>query len=204
MEEGRLFIAPLAGEKRRLVPVTATSFRYEDAPVASVFRVVDHEGDPILQQGQVGNYERVNAVWLYFQRAVAAATLLLLLSAPLFALVWVPARLFGRMKTTPLATVLLPLLATLSIVVSFALPPALSSDPIQDLGTVSGVSLAIFIGSLVFAALTMLSLRHSFGSSSVETGRFVRWHCRLVSLACSIALLYVWAHGLIGLRTWAY
>ena len=201
---GKLYIAPLGGERRAFVPVTATSFRYENEPVARVFRVVDDEGDPILQRGPAGNDKKVSGAWLFFQFAVAATTLLPLISALLFAPVWAPVKVFGGMKAIPLQTLLFPLLAALSIFASFVLPFTLISDAIQDLGTLSGVSLAIFIGSLVFVALTALSLHAAFRSNAVKAGRFVRLHCKLVSLACTVALLYLWSNGLIGLRTWAY
>ena len=87
LEEGNLFIVPGGGAKRRLVPVTATSFRYEDEPVASVFKVVDAEGNPILQLGREGSFKRVARGWLLFQRAAATTTLLLLISSVAFALV---------------------------------------------------------------------------------------------------------------------
>ena len=108
------------------------------------------------------------------------------------------------MKSLPLQTVLFPLLATLSIVVSFVLPFTLSTDVVQDLDTFSWASLTIFIGSLVFVALTALSLHASFRSHAVEPGWLVRLHGRLVSLACTVALVYFWSNGFIGLRTWAY
>ena len=129
---------------------------------------------------------------------------MLLISALLFAPVWALAKIFGRMKTTPLQTLLFPLLAAVSIFVSFVVPIALSSDLIQDLGTISGASVTIFIGSLVFVALTGLSLHASFRSYPVKTGGFVRLHGKLVSLACTVTLLYLWGNGWIALRTWAY
>ena len=77
------------------------SFRYEDEPVASVFRVVNDDGNQILQVRRNANYKRVWAAWLFFQWTAAATTLLLLISALLFALVRAPAKLFGRMKKIP-------------------------------------------------------------------------------------------------------
>ena len=145
---------------------------------------------------------RVGTVWLRFQQAVAATTLLLLFSAPLLALAWASARALGRMKKLPLRIVLFPLLATLSIVVWFILPGEFA--PARDLGTVSAWSLTWFVGSLVFAALTALSLLASFHRNSVEAGWLVRLHSRLVSLACTVAVLYAWNAGWIGLRMWAY
>ena len=202
LEEGKLFLLPTVGGGWELVPVTATSFRQEGEPVPTVFGGVDEEGNRILQTGRDGNYMRVGTARLRSQQAVALTTFLLLLSAPLFALVWGPARIFGRMKTIPLRTVLYPLLATLSIVVWFFLPGQFASP--LDMGTVSGWSLTWFIGSLAFAALTALSLFVSFRRDSVDGGRLVRLHSRLVSLACTVTLLYAWNAGWIGLRTWAY
>ena len=202
LEEGKLFLLPTVGGGWELVPVTATSFRQEGEPVPTVFGGVDEEGNRILQTGRAGNYMRVGTARLRSQQAVALTTFLLLLSAPLFALVWGPARIFGRMKTIPLRTVLYPLLATLSIVVWFFLPGQFASP--LDMGTVSGWSLTWFIGSLAFAALTALSLFVSFRRDSVDGGRLVRLHSRLVSLACTVTLLYAWNAGWIGLRTWAY
>ena len=184
--------------------------------MATLFRVVDDAGAPILQRGLGATEKKVSAGWLFFQFAVAAMTLLLLVSALLFALLWGPAKIIGRMKSIPLQTVLFPLLATLSIsvlfpllatlsiVVSFVLPLALSTDLVEDLGSISGASLTIFIGSLVFVALTALSLHASFRSHTVQTGWLVRLHGRLVSVACTVALVYLWSNGLIGLRMWAY
>ena len=203
VETETLFIAPLGGERRELVPVTATSFRYEDQPVATVFSVVDDDGNPILQ-GQTGNYEKVSGAGLIFQFTVAATTLVLLLSAVFLAPVWALVKVLGGMRTVPLPMLLFPFLAALSLVVSFVLPFVLISDAVQDLGTLSGASLTIFVGSLVFAALTALSLHASFRSYPVRTSRLVRLDAQLVSLACTVALLYLWSNGWIGLRTWVY
>lgn len=203
VEAGTLFIAPLGGAGRELVPVTATSFRYENQPVATVFRVVDDDGNPILQ-GAAGNYEKVGGAWLILQFAVAATTLVLLLSAVFLAPVWALVKVLGGMQTVPLPMLLFPFLAALSLVVSLILPFVLISDVVQDLGTLSGASLTIFVGSLMFAALTALSLHAAFRSYPVKTSRLARLDAQLVSLACTVALLYLWNNGLIGLRTWAY
>lgn len=112
---------------------------YEDEPVASVFKVVDAEGDPILQLGRDGSFKKVARGWLLFQQGAAATTALLLISTVLFALVCVPAKLFGRMETLRLRAVVFPPLATLSIVVWFYLPAQYAST--QALGNVSVWSL---------------------------------------------------------------
>jgi len=205
VEDGKLFIKPLiGGEKKRFIPVSSTSFRLEDQPVATMFRVADDTGEVFLQAGLRGNNEQVSAFSIFFQIGTLIATVLLLASSVLFAVVWVPLKVFGKLKRVPLSTVLFPLLATLSLLVAFVLPMMMSSDMVADLGNRSGVSLTIYIGSLVFAALTVFSLVTSFRSYSVDMSGLARVHSVLVSLACTVALLYLWSNDLIGLRTWMY
>ena len=55
LEEGKLFMLPTIGDGWKLVPVTATSFRNEGEPVATVYGVVNEEGNRILQTGRDGN-----------------------------------------------------------------------------------------------------------------------------------------------------
>jgi len=205
LEEGKLFVKGLiGGERKELIPVTAASFRFSDQPVATMFNVVDEDGDVIAQWGMAGNNKKVSGFWVFFQFAAAIVTLLLLLSAVLYGIVWVPLKTFGRLKSVPLRTVLFPLLATLSLVASTVLPMMASSDMIADLGTMSAVSLTIYLGSLLFAGLTLFSLYTSYQSYSTKMSGFVRVHSVLVTLACATAVLYLWNCGLIGLRTWAY
>ena len=200
---GKLFIAATGGEKKELVPVTTTSFRYSDEPVASVFLVDDREGNRVLQRGTAGSDVEISGAWLFARSAIAAATLVLLISGPLFALVWVPGKLFGRFSTVRWWSGLLPVLAALSLVGYLVVPIALVSGP-TDLGTQTATTMTIYIGSFVFLGLTVASLLASTLSYFAETSRFARAHNTLVSLACTAALIYLWGNDLIALRTWAY
>jgi len=207
LEEGELFAKGLTGgEKKKLIPVTATSLRSEDQPVATRFLVVDDDDDGnLIQQQALGSSKRkISALRLFSQFAIALVTLLLMLSSVLFALVWMPLKAFGRLKAVHPRTMLAPLLATLCLVVAFILPLMLSSDLIQDLGSLTGWSLTVYIGSLAFVAATAFSLYTVYRSRSIEMSGIARCHAVFVSLACAVALAYVWTHGLIGLRTWEY
>ncbi|MCP4901721.1 MAG: serine hydrolase [bacterium] len=203
--DGKLFVKRVfGGKKKELIPVTPKSFRFEDQPVATMFNVEDEEGNQIAQWGVRGNYKKTPGFWIFLQVAAAISSFLLMLSAVLFALVWAPAKAFGKLKSIPLQAVLIPLLASLSPFASLVLPMVVSSDLISDLGNLSPVSLTIYLGTLVFTALTIFSFYTSLRAYSPKLGRFVRAHAILVTLACTIALIYLWSYDIIGLKTWAY
>ena len=203
-EGGRLFTSPVVGERKELVPVSPTSFRYTDEPVASMFLIVDREGNQILQRGAGGSDIRISGAWLTVRSAIAAATLMLLISGPLFALVWVPGKLAGRFRTVRWWSGIFPVLAALSLIGYLVVPFALVSDPSTDLGRQTAISTTIYLGSFVFLGLTLASLYTSARAYFTEMSRFARLHGTLVSLACAAALIYLWGNGLIALQTWVY
>jgi uncharacterized membrane protein len=99
---------------------------------------------------------------------------------------------------------LLPFLASLSLFAAFGLPILIASNITNDLGIVSPVSLTIFAGTLVFAALTVLLLFRMVRRSGPPAGRFVRIHSSLVTMACTITMIYLWSNDILGIRLWAY
>ncbi len=204
-ENGKLFVKGLfGGENKELIPVTSTSFRFEDQPVATAFLIRNEGGDQMMQGSMGGNVQKVSGLLrVYFNLVGAGATLALLISSLLFALVWVPAKAFGKFKAMPLKPVLVPLLAILSLVAAILLPALLSSSLVDDLGNLTVLSLTLFVGTVLFALLSLLSLFTTFRSRAVAMGRTVRVHTFLVTLACATTLVYLWTSGWIGLRTWA-
>ena len=204
-EDGKLFSQPmLGGERRELIPVTADSFRLEDEPVATQFMVSGPAGEAFWQ-GNFGSARlRVAAPWLYLQLGLAGLVLVALASSIMFAFVWLPARLFGRFQAFRVKTALLPLLASLSLVASLLLPFYFSDDMIMDFGQRTLNSMALFLGPLIFVGLSLYAVHDSIRYlRSGEAGK-AGVHALFVSLACLAALLYLLAHGLIGMRTWVY
>jgi CubicO group peptidase (beta-lactamase class C family) len=205
VENGKLQVSGLyGGEKTELIPVSNNSFRGEEEPVATKFLVTDDSGNTYLQGNMGGNMKQISAFWAWFQPVIAALSVLLMLSAILFAIVWIPAKLFGKLKSIPLRIVLLPFLASLSLFAAFGLPILIASNITNDLGIVSPVSLTIFAGTLVFAALTVLLLFRMVRRSGPPAGRFVRIHSSLVTMACTITMIYLWSNDILGIRLWAY
>ena len=206
-EDGKLWVKGLfGGEDKELIPVSADSFRADDQPVATQFLVTDADGEVFLQGGLAGgNSRQISALSAWFQLGVAALSLLLMVSAVIYALIWAPARIFGKLKSVSIGTVLPPLLAVLGLIAMLLMPVLLvGPDLTGDLGVKSPASVSYFIGTLLFAALTLFALFRTVRSPEPVFGSKVRIHSALVSVACFITLVYLWSYGLIGLRLWAY
>jgi CubicO group peptidase (beta-lactamase class C family) len=201
LEEGRLY---LQSPRRELIPVSANSFRFAGQPEANMFNIRNEEGALIGQWGALGNYQKVPRLWIIFQVGAAILSIILMVTSIVFALIWIPLKLLGKMPDAPyLRCRTYPLLAVLSLITGL-LPFAISSNMVADFGALSIMSLLVFFGTLLFALFTLLSLYTIFRSFAVKMSRVIQVHSILVTLACVTVLIYLWSCGMIGIRGWAY
>jgi CubicO group peptidase (beta-lactamase class C family) len=204
VEDGKLFAkAQFGGEKEELIPVSEDSFRKKDQPVATSFRVADQDGNIYMQGSMGGNLRQISAFWAWFQPIAAALVVLTMLSTILFALVWVPAKAFGKMKSIPLGSVLPQLLAPLALFATLTSPMWLDANFPNDLGVMSPASLSIFLGTLMFAALTLYLLFIWFRTWGATAGGKLRTYSVFVTLACTVTMIYLWSNDILGIRLWA-
>jgi len=204
--DGSLQIARATGKPTTLLPVDdAGAFRTEDDPDASVVFVED-EGETFLV-GMRGSHglRRVPAWQILGERTVAIVCLALMASAVLFALFWVPAKLFGYLRGVPhLSVRVLPLAAVLSVLAAFALFfGGVATRPIERFGNPTVWSVGFCVLTAAFAVLTVAGLVQAVRARGWEMSRWVSGHALLVSVANVVVLGYLAYWGLIGLRTWA-
>ena len=204
VEDGKLFAkAQFGGEKEELIPVSFDSFRKKEQPTATSFRVADQDGNIYMQGSIGGNLRQISAFWAWFQPVAAALVVLTMLSTILFALAWVPAKVFGKMKSLPLESVLPQLLAPLALVATLTSPMWLDANIPNDLGVMSPASLSIFFGTLLFAALTLYQLFIWYRSRGAATAGKIETYSVLVTLACTATMIYLWSNDILGIRLWA-
>ena len=98
---------------------------------------------------------------------------------------------------------LYPLLAVLSLVAFCAVFAGASGDLLTRLGNVTGWSVALFITTVLFAVMVLMSTWSVLTGSGEGVRRGVLWYSRIISLALLIALVYLAWWGVIGIRTWA-
>lgn len=130
--------------------------------------------------------------------------LLLLLSAPLFALVWLPRRQLGRMRgVLHLAARAWGLAAALGFFASVVLLAAGLEDPFRRLGAPTAFSVGYVVLSAVFAACSAVAAVVAARAPVGEQNRWAAWHGRLVAAAAVLVAAYLACYGLVGRRTWA-
>jgi hypothetical protein len=208
VRDGRLWVAGLSGSAKDLIPVSATLFRGEDEPIATVAFFEDDEDGRVLQgAGAVvrGNYRPVPAWCVWAEGSVAVVCAVLMLSAVLFALVWVPRWLLGRLRgVRGLSVRVLPLLAVLWLVGAFTLL-AVSAEPPQvfeRFGRLTPWSAGLCALTWLFALTAMIGLLQALRGRRLGVSRAVRRHALLVATANTLAAAYLAFWGIIGLRTW--
>ena len=199
---------PLIGETWRLVPVSDHLFRWEDEPedepIASVvFYDGDANGIVLMEAGN--EMRRVSSTLVWLQLLLGGASLLLMISALLFALIWIPRRLFGKqLRSAPQMSVrALPALAAALFSAMVAARFMGSGDAIQRFGTPTFWSVSLCLLTLLFAVTSVLALVQAVRHRSSPIHRGVRIHSMLASIASMTMMLYLLYWGVIGLRTWA-
>ena len=197
----------LAIGNRRYVPVGARLFRREAQSMATLALLEGRDGRKFVQ-GERGNLRKVPAPLVWLQRTAAAAVVLLLVSSPVWALFWVPFKLFGRLKQRPVSVRVWPLLAiAVPCVAAFLMLGLLFGEEseirfIEMIGRPSAIGIGLVVISWVFVLLSGFALLKTWKSDSARFGRFARVHSIAVSAACAIAAVYLLAHRAIGFPPW--
>lgn len=196
-------LAPLTGEPAELVATEPGGYRRAHESGTSVRTARDRDGQPILihhwAYAEAGSaWEASLRLWL-----LGAASLLLQL-APLVAALWLLGRAVRRRSFVGAGLWLWPGLAGLSLsVVPLLLREAAARGV---LGRVDVTTVGICVATLSFA------LASAFGLASAVRAAVARprapWVVRaLPTITSTLAMgltLWLGAHGIIGLRTWAW
>jgi CubicO group peptidase (beta-lactamase class C family) len=187
---------------KQWVPVTDRLFRKEDQSVATLALLPDADGEILVQSGD-GTFKKVSALRVWGQRVGVGLTILLMLSSPLFAVVRIARKLFGKLPDAgPLSVRRMPLLSTISFGLMFGLF-AMKLGESWTLGTCSWVTMGIMLSSIAFPLLAAASLYVVYRERRTPMNRFAYWHSVLVAMAVSGVAIYMGYWGLIGLRLWA-
>jgi CubicO group peptidase (beta-lactamase class C family) len=184
------------------VPMTGRLFRKENQSQATLALLPDANGETLIQNG-FGTFKQVSALRVWGQRAGFGLIALLMLSSPLFALVWGARMLLGKLRNAgPLSVRVLPLASTLSLGAFLFLFWKNSRD-LDVLGVPSLVSVGIMLSSLAFALAAAASLCVVYRERHAAMNRLAYWHSVLVAVAVAANATYLGYWGLIGLRLWA-
>jgi CubicO group peptidase (beta-lactamase class C family) len=187
---------------RQWVPMTERLFRQENQSAATLALLPDAEGETLVQSVD-GTYQKVSALRVWGQRIGFGVISLLMLSSPLFALVWGARKLLGKLRNAgPLPVRVMPLLSTLSMGAFLGLI-YFNREDVWTLGDCSWVTIGIMLSSIAFALAAAASLYVVYRERSAAMNRVAYWHSALVAVAVAADAIYLGYWGLIGLRLWA-
>ena len=182
------------------VPVTPTLYRRPRDPVASVALLPDGPEGRIIQT--TGATLKAIPTWMaWTQIVVVALGIVVLITTPLFALVWIPRKLAGRMKAVKhLSARLWPLLAVLALAGAGVV--YWRGDD-TDLGHRGLRSVAFTACTVFFAVFSVGSLIHVARVPRGEVNPAAHLHTWLSAVVLTVATLYLLYWGVIGIRLWA-
>ncbi|MEM1321886.1 MAG: serine hydrolase domain-containing protein [Bacteroidota bacterium] len=202
--QGKLFYQDFGGPARELLQTGPMTFSRSELNLPMYFFTENEAGEKVLIKGDE-YYEQVSTAWVYGSKGVLALALLLIVLAlptALWALVGLIRR---RMSWGELGRRCLPLAAMAAL--TWGLLPLIAVQTntylLSELGALNGRTLRIFLGTLLFALISLMTLYSAISQGRKTASGAFRWYY----LACSFALLLIvvilGANGWIGLRTWA-
>jgi CubicO group peptidase (beta-lactamase class C family) len=199
-------VRPLFGPRRTLVPVGTNLFRTEKGAAAGTIFTTDGKDRVVMVSAVPPGipvpvyFVKTDPIWPMTRLALVMCALFAMLTSVVFAIIWIPRKLLGRMTGAPhLAVRILPLLATISLLAAFAM--VLTSAPVY-LARPGLASISFFLGTIAFAILSIAGLALALISTRWPMNRGVRIHSLLVAVASVGLTSYLAYWHQIGLRLW--
>jgi len=203
VQNGRLAIAGLFDPPKQIIPVGKNLFRNEKDPEATIAFFPNSSGQMCLVGSGEGNAEyseRINPIWPYFRLFLLAICAILLASSLLYAIFWGLLWLLRQLKEVKhLRVRSVPLFAALSLIFSFFC----AAKSLDSLGALGFWSVIFFLGTVSFAALSLIGIYLAVAVPRDEIHPAIRIHSLLVSLACCILTIFLAHWHLLALRLWA-
>jgi CubicO group peptidase (beta-lactamase class C family) len=209
VRDGKLYRRPIVAGAQEMIPIGGHLFRTQKEPAASAVFAIGDLGQRVM----VSYFTPVNPTPIYFEKTGAfwpvtrfimiILAIFTIATSLLFAFIWIPRKLLGRMKGVGhLSVRLLPLLAGLAFVLFMYVLVTAAATPYEltkpDLKTIT-----IYMASVGFAVLSLLATAQAIRSFRFQMNHAVRIHSMLASIACLGVTWYLAYWGLIGLRIWA-
>lgn len=204
-ENDTLYRRDFMSEKKALIPVSENLFRYPDQPEACIAFVKTADGK--MAYASRGAYYEKAAAWNpVVYRILFFGALIVMASAIVYALVWIPIHIYKKLRRNNnrsryLRMRIIPLLTVISLILGFI---ALTNQTMLELGLKTIRNQIFYISTLVFTLLSFLSVYFAVRSFEKPVKMIARLYATLLSAACLGITVYFYFWGIIGLRLWDY
>ena len=201
-----ILIVRFGGRQIEFHPISRRVFRHKLRPATTLALVEGIDGTKYVQ-GEIGSLRMVPGTVVWFERLVAGIAALLIVSSPLWAIIWIPLKLGGKLEDRLIAARVWPLLAVMALSIAIAVWIGSTgggdfAKVVEQLGRPTPAAIGFVVLSWIFVVLALQGLISSLRSSPERTGRLARIHSIAVSAACLLAAAYLLYFRAIGFPTW--
>jgi CubicO group peptidase (beta-lactamase class C family) len=200
-----LAVGSALGSPKAVIPVGPRLFRAADEPVASIAFSDPIDGARFMQV-KARSLRHIPTWMAWLRLGIAALFLLGILSSLLFALIWVPRWLFGRLRGVGHLNVRVwPTLAGLcflGMMVMLMFIPDTTYVYIAKYSRPTVWSIGLCALTLLFAGFTIAGAVQALRSFRWEMRRGVRIYAAGLAAINLITLLYLASFGMIGVMSW--
>lgn len=187
----------------RWLPLSETLYRREPDPKPGLAIVRGEGGEPWIQY-DYGTLAQISPTGFWLQVGGFVFSLLMMISAVLFAPVWGLRKALGRLPASyPVSLRCFPLLGALSFFGFIALYAAAGSGGYAVLGTANALTIGMMLISFGIPLGALLSGIAVWRHRNAPMNRVAYWHSVLVTLSLVFITGMSLHWGVIGLRLWA-
>lgn len=204
IKDGRLFYKPLTGPASELVQTAPLTFTWKGDNSSLIVFTKNTEGKKVMIKGGI-YYKKISGFWGMVKRyGLILALLLTLLS---FVIAFISLMGFGIKKVNrkDVAVRLLPAVGTGLLVAAIFKLLAIEkfTYTMYQLGTINSVTITIYLGTLLFAILSLMTFFFALKNFRATRQRWFAVYFLLTGISMVIVTLVLWQAGWVGLRTWA-
>ena len=185
-----------------MLPVSSTIFRNPNENSPSFLFTTNNEGSKVMYEWGA-YYERTSYTKILLTRILVMGSLfcgILLLLSSIFWLFWT---VFKKITWKEFFKRSLSSFGMLFLLIAFASLAYLSTN-VPLIGTVNVYTILFFIGTILFALLTVAGCLATIKRFSQISNKWTKWYLSITTTWLLGLVLFMYWYDWIGLRMWSY
>lgn len=185
-----------------MLSVTSTIFRKPTENLPSFLFTTNQEGNKVLYEWGA-YYEKTSYTKILISRILVLGSLVCGILLLLSSIFWLFKAIFKRLPWKEYFIRSLSAFGVLSLIIAFGVLAYMATN-VSLMGTVNFFTITFFIGTLLFAALSIAGFIMTIKRFGQITNKLTKWYL-LVTTTWLLALVVFYFHyDWIGLRMWSY
>jgi hypothetical protein len=202
-EQGITFGSPFLRRPSRWLAVSDQLFRHETASKPALAVIAGENGEVLLQNDH-GTFQRIWPAGFWIVIFGMLISIVLLISAILFAVVWGTRKAFGRLKNAgPLSLRLWPLVGAAGLFGFITFYLNVLEGRVHVVGTRNVWTIGVMLMTLLVPLSAIASAMTVWRNRRTPMNRVAYWHAAIVTCALLFVTGFFWSWELIGIRLWA-